>query len=658
MGLFTIAKKNLKNNFSFYSFYFISVAFVLMVFFSFISFSMNDIVMEKISSDGRVETMAKTVAIFVMAFVLFYMSYSNTFFMKKRMNELGIYSLLGYRKSTMLKLLTFENIIICFVALLVGIIFGAIAHKGIVGVIIKILKLQIDTSKVPFINLDAVLFTFAFIFAVLFVLSLSNWIILRKSSLLTLVRMEQKEENKVKINATFSLLGLFFILIGYFLALDITRGMQSLWKTIGFSPIALLTMFSVILGTIFFIHSFLPYAIQKLKKHKMWFYKESNIIVIPNFIFKIRSKAKTLILLTLLTAGTLAIFSSTLLTLYYPVAATERIVPSAIEFPLEDKEVANTSLQTVQKTVGKESINYTETTIINVKSNSDSLPKEYSIKKEHGFDLISESDYRELIHVQDKNVEFNHLAKDESILVKYRPEKEDLDKGKIYTLNVTPTTNIDVKVKDTTLLNPIGFANSVGTLIISDQLYKEIKTLELPQKTIVSFNGKDMRNNKAIYENLAPLFKNNMYFTSSYQKNDYIIQQNSSTFLLISFVTIIFFIATGSILYFHNLSSMMSNKNEFIILNRMGYNKKKIKRIISKEIFTLFSIPYIIGLAHSIFALVAYKTALMDDLLGKSSALILPILFAVIIFTVVYTVYYLLTKRACYKIIFSNKKES
>lgn len=656
MGLFTIAKKNLKNNFSFYSFYFISVAFVLMVFFSFISFSMNDIVMEKISSDGRVETMSKTVAIFVMAFVLFYMSYSNTFFMKKRMNELGIYSLLGYRKSTMLKLLTFENIIICFAALLVGIIFGAIAHKGIVGVIIKILKLQIDTSKVPFINLDAVLFTFAFIFAVLFVLSLSNWIILRKSSLLTLVRMEQKEENKVKISAAFSLLGLFFILIGYFLALDITRGMQSLWKTIGFSPIALLTMFSVILGTIFFIHSFLPYAIQKLKKHKMWFYKESNIIVIPNFIFKIRSKAKTLILLTLLTAGTLAIFSSTLLTLYYPVAATERIVPSAIEFPLEDKEAANTSLQTVQKTVGKESINYTETTIINVKSNSDSLPKEYSIKKEHGFDLISESNYRELIHVQDKNVEFNHLAKNESILVKYRPEKEELDKGKIYTLNVTPTTNIDVKVKDTTLLNPIGFANSVGTLIISDQLYKEIKTLKLPQKTIVSFNGKDMRNNKAVYENLAPLFKNNMYFTSSYQKNDYIIQQNSSTFLLISFVTIIFFIATGSILYFHNLSSMMSNKNEFIILNRMGYNKKKIKRIIRKEIFTLFSIPYILGLAHSIFALVAYKTALMDDLLGKSSAFILPILFAVIIFTVVYTVYYLLTKRACYKIIFNDQK--
>lgn len=656
VGLLTIAKKNLKNNFSFYSFYFFSVAFVLMVFLAFISFSMNNVIMEKISSDGRVETMSRTVAIFVMTFVLFYMSYSNTFFMRKRMKELGIYSLLGYRKSTMVKLLTFENIIICFVSLIVGIAFGTLAHKGIVEAIVRVLKLHIDTSEVPLINPDAVLFTFVFIFAVLTVLFLSNWIILRKSSLLTLVRMEKREEKQVKINTAFSLLGLFLIIMGYFLAIDITRGTKSLWKTIGFSPIALLTMLSVILGTIFFIHSFLPYAIQKLKKKKSWFYKESNIIIIPNFIFKIRSKAKTLILLTLLAAGTLAIFGSTMLTHYYPLAATERIIPSAIEFPVEDKQLVAKAIKIVQDTIGKENLKYKETTIIHGTSSSGDLPQEYRAKEEHGFDLMSESDYKELINIQGKNAEFENLATNESILVKYRPEKEKLDKGKIYTLNLTPANNVNIKIKDTTLLNPIGFANSVGTLIISDQLYKEIKTIGLPEKTMMSFSGADMRDNKEVYENLAPLFKNNIYFTSSYQKNDSIIQQNSSTFLLIGFVTVIFFIATGSILYFHNLSSMMSNKNEFIILKRMGYNKKKIKRIISKEVFTLFSIPYVLGLAHSIFALITYKTALMDDLLGKNSAFILPILFAVVIFTLVYIIYYLLTKRACYKIIFNDKK--
>ncbi|WP_285397156.1 ABC transporter permease [Lysinibacillus sp. fls2-241-R2A-57] len=655
MGLLTIAKKNLKNNFSFYSFYFVSVAFVLTVFFSFISFSMNSIVLEKISSDGRVETMSRVVAMFVMAFVLFYMSYSNTFFMKKRTKELGIYSLLGYRKSTMVKLLTLENILICFAALIVGIVLGAVAHKGIVGAIVKLLKLQIETSDIPFINIKAVVFTFIFIFAILTVLFLSNWIILQKSSLLMLVRMDKKEEKQIKINTAFSFIGLLLILFGYFLALDITRGTQSLWKTIGFSPIALVTLVSVILGTIFFIHSFLPFAIQKLKKRKSWFYNESNIIIIPNFIFKIRSMAKTLILLTLLVSGTLALFGSTVLTLYHPVVATERIIPSAIEFPVEDKQLATEAIKIAEDTAGKENVKHKETTVIQITSSSTNLPQEYSIKEEPGFDLISESDYKELMRNQGKNVEFENLNENESILVKYRPDKKKLDKGNIYTLNVTPINSVDIKVIDTTLLNPIGFANSVGTLIISDKLYKEVKSFGLLEKTMMSINGTNMRENQDVYENLAPLFKNNNYFSSSYQKVDFLIQQNSSTFLLISFVTIIFFIATGSILYFQNLSNTMSKKDEFTILQRMGYSKKKVKKIISKEVFALFSIPYVLGLAHSIFAVITYKTALMDDLLGKNSAFILPVLFAIIVFTLVYIIYYLLTKRACNKIIFNDK---
>lgn len=81
MKLSAIALKNLKRNFSFYSLYLFSVSFVLMIYFCFTSFSMNQVIMEKISSDGRVETMCQTVAVFIMAFVIFYMFYSNNFFM-------------------------------------------------------------------------------------------------------------------------------------------------------------------------------------------------------------------------------------------------------------------------------------------------------------------------------------------------------------------------------------------------------------------------------------------------------------------------------------------------------------------------------------------------------------------------------------------------
>ncbi|MFR8845813.1 MAG: FtsX-like permease family protein [Waltera sp.] len=58
------------------------------------------------------------------------MFYSNSFFMRRRMRELGIYSLLGYRKSTILKLLIFENVMICFDGMILGILTGSILHKS------------------------------------------------------------------------------------------------------------------------------------------------------------------------------------------------------------------------------------------------------------------------------------------------------------------------------------------------------------------------------------------------------------------------------------------------------------------------------------------------------------------------------------------------
>ena len=88
MKLFDLACKNLKKNYRFYLLYFLSVTLVLAVYSCFKAFSMNTLVMEKISEDGRVETMTSVVSVLLMAFVLFYMAYSNSFFTKRRMEEL------------------------------------------------------------------------------------------------------------------------------------------------------------------------------------------------------------------------------------------------------------------------------------------------------------------------------------------------------------------------------------------------------------------------------------------------------------------------------------------------------------------------------------------------------------------------------------------
>lgn len=184
MKLFDLACKNLKKNYRFYLLYFLSVTLVLAVYSCFKAFSMNTLVMEKISEDGRVETMTSVVSVLLMAFVLFYMAYSNSFFTKRRMGELGIYALLGFRKTKIIKLLFFENLLIISVALLSGLIIGSFFHKGVVLLLAVFLKLKINLSEVPLFNPAALSQTILFVAAALIFLLLSNGFFLKKASIL------------------------------------------------------------------------------------------------------------------------------------------------------------------------------------------------------------------------------------------------------------------------------------------------------------------------------------------------------------------------------------------------------------------------------------------------------------------------------------------
>ena len=651
MKLSAIALKNLKRNFSFYSLYLFSVSFVLMIYFCFTSFSMNQIIMEKISSDGRVETMCRTVAVFIMAFVIFYMFYSNSFFMRRRMRELGIYSLLGYRKSTILKLLIFENVMICFGGMILGILTGSILHKIVIAGIVTLWGISVDQSAIPLIYPAAVKAILSFVIVVLITLTLSNASLLRKSTLLDLVRLEKKTEKPIHHHAITAILGVGFLSAGYGLALDIMRGKQSLWNTIGFSPIAMLTLLCVVAGTILFMYSFLPYVCQKIRQKKSRLYHEDTIIVVPKFMHRIRSNAKSLILLILLTAGTLAVFGSTVLSMWYPYQSFRRIIPSAIEYRVTNEQEKEISLQALQEACDEQEYEVYETIILKVKATSDRLPTEYSISEDKGripgFECISRTDYVSLLSQQGKKTDIPELSDTDCILIKYYPDHEHSDMGASYRLDFG-TGITDVTVKQTSIDSPIGFSNSVGTLILSDNLYQKMRDSTIDRVSVISINGEKMRSNETAYTALKSSMPDNIYLASAWQRESTFVRDASSTFLLICFTTIIFLIATGSILYFQNISSVTYDKPDYEIMLKMGYSHTMIKKCVRRQIQIYYGIPYVIGLLHSIFAMICYKSALMDDLLGRNSAVVAPILLAVAIFSIIYVIYYQLTKRSCY----------
>ncbi|BCN30764.1 FtsX-like permease family protein [Anaeromicropila herbilytica] len=665
MNTSRIAFNNLKKNFSFYTLYLCSVSFVITIFFTFTSFSMNEIILQKISTDGRVELMCHSISIFLMVFVIFYMFYSNRFFLRRRTKELGIYTLLGYRKFTVLFLLTIENIIICGGAFVIGLIFGAVLHKGIIYGIIDLLKLSIDGSSIPLFNVNAITKTAVFILFVVLVLTISNGKFLIQTSLMDMVRFDKSAEKKMNFRKFPAFMGLFMIALGYVIAIDILRGPKSLWIKVGFSPIGMLTMILVVLGTFLFITSFLPYVMQISKKNKKAFYTEDKIITTPNFIYRIRSNSRTLIMLTLLSAATLTISNVMSLTLYYPIAAVSRIAPSELEFRIEDASQVDKVKKLIQQYTSKEdNVSYIQTDLYKVTSKGKQLPIEYGIGtakgdadnekllRKKGFECMSFNNYKALLQAQGREGAIKQLSRlrdNEAILVKYQPNSDATNEvGKVYPLIVHNNT-ISLTVKNTTLNNPISFANSVGTLIVKDDVYDVIKSSNLPKTSILSINGTGIKNNEDLYHKIDKLLKGSPYLQGHSHRINDLFWTNSSTFLLIGFLVVLFFIATGSILYFNNVSAISDSKEDYEILRKMGYTDNIIRKIIRKQVATFFCVPFLLGLLDSLFATLVYKVGLMQNLLGNSFAQYVPVVISLSITAGIYLLYYFLTIHTCSK---------
>lgn len=656
--------RNLKTNLQFYSLYLFSVSVVIVVFFAFSSFSVNYIILEKISEFGRVESMCRVISVFLMAFAVFYMAHSNRFFLKRRSKELGIYALLGFRKSAVLRLLVLENILVCAGALAVGLLLGAAAHKGIVRGITALLKLTVDNAKIPFFNLAAVAKTTGFVLVVVLVLSLSNALFLFKSSLIDLIRFEKKAEKCVKIHALPAALGLVLTLAGYALALNIFKGAKSLWATVGFYQVGMLTALLVIAGTALLISAFLPYALHRSKANKRTFYTEIRLITTSNFIYRIRSNAKTLIMLALLSSAALSISSAMALTLYYPIAAVSRIAPSEIEFRLESAGQEEAAKEIVRKYAADDAVTFTRTDIYKVTSSAAKLPVEYSagtskgdaenekILREAGFDCISYSSCVSLFQAQRRYEAAAALpvpGNKECILVKYQPNSDkSSEKGDVYPLLIGGAY-LPLTVIETTLNTPLSFANSICTLIVSDGLYERLEATSLPAASVLSINGAVLEDNELLYDELKNMLNQSPYLQGHSHRINELFRLNSSTFLLIGFLVVLFFVALGSILYFNNFSAVMDTKADYDILGKLGYSSRQIERIIKKQILSFFGVPFVLGAINCVFASLVYKTGLMQNLLGNSLSQYLPSVFAVALTALIYLMYYFLTAHSCCK---------
>ena len=632
--IWSITKSNIKKNFPLYRIYFLATIGLLSIFIAFLNFISDKIIAEKIGDSGQALVIANGSLLFLIVFLVVFLIYFNNFFVKKRSQDLGVLAILGFSKRELTKLLTLENLVILVLSYLVSLLLGPTLYFLAVLVITHLLDLTMEVQW--FITVKEIIESLGILVVVFLINFITNGVIIAKQSLIEFVNFSKKAEKKISIRKVRAIIAITALLLSYVLCLTtVFSSTRKMLLSVGMVPISLLIIILVILGSIFTIRYGLTFVISFLKEKKKRLYRPLSNIIYPKFNYRIATKNK---LLTVLGGGLTLTVSVTgiMVMLYaYSLNGIERLTPSAIEYNVESENAQ----VNVTNILENGQVSLVDINLLRLNTNPEVTITESGQTIPY-FDIINYSDYKELMKAQGRK---NSIEGSESLplLINYFPTEISL--GKTFNLE----NAYDVTVKQVSTNNVFSFSTSVTTLVVSDKLYAELSS-RFPEKkmTIRTFNGDSIRSSETFYNQFSTVPD----VISSYSREHTVKTANIATYIFITFLSILFIICTGSILYFTSLIEIMENKEEYSYLSKLGYSQKMINRIVGYEIGILFLIPVLIGIINGSMLLIFYKYLFMDTLVA-GNIIMLSLLLFLFFFLIIYGTFYLLTLRSVKSII-------
>lgn len=632
--IWAITKSNIKKNFPLYRIYFLATIGLLSIFIAFLNFISDKIIAEKIGDSGQALVIANGSLLFLIVFLVVFLIYFNNFFVKKRSQDLGVLAILGFSKRELTKLLTLENLVILVLSYLVSLLLGPTLYFLAVLVITHLLDLTMEVQW--FITVKEIIESLGILVVVFLINFITNGVIIAKQSLIEFVNFSKKAEKKIRIRKVRAIIAITALLLSYVLCLTtVFSSTRKMLLSVGMVPISLLIIILVILGSIFTIRYGLTFVISFLKEKKKRLYRPLSNIIYPKFNYRIATKNKLLTVLGGLLTLTVSVTGIMVMLYAYSLNGIERLTPSAIEYNVESEN----GQVNVTNILENGQVSLVDINLLRLNTNPEVTITESGQTIPY-FDIINYSDYKELMKAQGRK---NSIEGSESLplLINYFPTEISL--GKTFNLE----NAYDVTVKQVSTNNVFSFSTSVTTLVVSDKLYAELSS-RFPEKkmTIRTFNGDSIRSSETFYNQFSTVPD----VISSYSREHTVKTANIATYIFITFLSILFIICTGSILYFTSLIEIMENKEEYSYLSKLGYSKKMINRIVGYEIGILFLIPVLIGIINGSMLLIFYKYLFMDTLVA-GNIIMLSLLLFLFFFLIIYGTFYLLTLRSVKSII-------
>lgn len=577
-----------------YLLYLLCNSFVVMFFFMFSTLYFNEQI-EQVKKLESLDYVLNIPAIALIIFSMFFITYAHGIFIKRRKSEFGLFIKLGMTNRDISKLLSLENTLIAFLAIVIGLLSGGVFSRLFFLLLIN----SVGLERISF-QLNSKMFYFPiiiFIIIYFFAVGKSLYLILKQNLLQSLKSNKVAESIKLK-SPKLGVLGLVLI-IGSVLGLFITYGgphageFLYIWFTI------------TTVGLYLCLSQFMSFFLELAKQNNEFYYQ--RLLLLTSIDYKLRQLTSILMLVTMMIMIT--ILYSTIIVSTYMLNEQEMLSrnPFDIAF-LQPETKDNLSIVDLDSMLKNEENPVQQHIVIPLYSyyekTYDGWYNLYNIMTDEHFNELTSKKVklqgREYLHYLNVEPEYagdENKAIQEWIIpsregdITYSLKKSIIESNINSFLGLSEFIIVSNSELEFLKANVNGFASKLHLINVVN--WKETrKTVEALEE--IYDNEKippivDVRG-----ENISK--ENPFQIASKIDGHNRNIHSNGMAFFVTTFLSIIFFFASFILLYLNLFSEIDKEKAKYQKLYNIGVTTTEVKQMISREITITFFIPTLLGM--------------------------------------------------------------
>lgn len=658
MTLFNISLKNIRKSFKNYLIFFITTIFGVAIFYVFNSLS-DQAVMLKIneSNVSLIDTLGSVmsvISVFVAVVLGFLIVYANTFLIKRRNKEFGIYLILGMGKVKVAAILIIETVVIGIISMAAGLIVGIAASQGMSILIANLF--EADLTKFRFVVSKAAIMKTILYFCIMYgVVLILDIIVSGSRRLINLINSGKKGEKEINRNPVLCVIVFIIacILLGtaYY---KVTAGMENIDSVAGVAA----QIVKGIVGTFLLMFSISGLFLLLVRAKKKFYYKKLNAFTTREISSKINTAVFSAGIISLM-----MFFSICCLSTVFSVKKSidnniKKLIPVDIQYEtLHTRDAANDPPidELVDKLV-KDKSNLEDMFTVNIYDMYDNdnfyynriyeymHVSEYNkVARRFGNEEIElKDDEYAVIGNMEQVIGKNYLKPNGAVITingkEYKPQSENMYYGFVFIDN---------------------YEDCYGKYIVPDDV--DFSDAEEHIEVLMADLKGDKKtykdtNKKLYFDDVVDGAREGGYYMNVYCKYE-IINVSTRLMVVLVFVGIylgIVFIITGAaILSLKLLSESVRNKEKYTILRKIGVDNRMIRKSVFTQCMIYFGLPLSVAVIHSVFGIQTCTKIL--GFYGKSG-LLYSILITALIFVLIYGGYALATYLGSIRIL-SEKQE-